>query len=91
MESGEYLSLATIVPARASHIRLDGECGCATCVERPCFHVCPAGVFTWDENGERPLVCWQRCLECGTCELVCPQGKIKFSYPRGGHGVINKC
>jgi ferredoxin like protein len=91
MDSREYLSLAAISPAQASHIRLDGENRCATCDDRTCLHVCPAGVFAWDESGERPLVCWQRCLECGACELVCPRGIIKFSYPRGGHGVINKC
>ncbi len=29
-----------------------------------------------------------RCVECGSCALVCEPGAIDFSYPAGGTGVV---
>jgi ferredoxin like protein len=29
----------------------------------------------------------EKCLECGSCWLVCRQNAIDFSYPKGGTGV----
>jgi ferredoxin like protein len=26
-------------------------------------------------------------LECGSCRIICPQGAIRWVYPRGGFGI----
>ncbi|MHA1429839.1 MAG: 4Fe-4S dicluster domain-containing protein [Candidatus Freyarchaeota archaeon] len=30
----------------------------------------------------------EKCLECGTCWLVCDSNAIDFTYPKGGTGVV---
>lgn len=58
---------------------------CNQCSERPCFYVCPAGLFT---RQGRDVVTESSgiCLECGACRLVCDN--INFDYPPGGRGII---
>ena len=29
----------------------------------------------------------RRCLECGTCLIICEKGALDWKYPRGGFGV----
>jgi ferredoxin like protein len=68
-----------------SHITIDKE-ACRRCDNKVCLHVCPAEVYTMDEEGEI-IASYQGCLECGTCRLACKGGGIEWIYPRGGFGV----
>lgn len=66
------------------HITLNNE-GCRQCQDKPCLFVCPAEVYK-EKDGEI-LAEWAACLECGTCNIVCPQKCLTWTYPRGGFGI----
>lgn len=66
------------------HILVDADV-CAGCDVRPCVNLCPAQCFTL-VNG-RVLFSYEGCLECGTCRVVCPEGAVKWNYPRSGKGI----
>ncbi len=44
--------------------------GCAKCIT-----VCPHGVFSL--NGTAELIRPEACMECGACQLNCPEGAIR--------------
>ncbi len=69
------------------HIRVRGEV-CSGCTEYRCVNVCPAGCYLEKDNEPGISFQYERCLECGTCRLVCGSGAIEWAYPRGGKGVI---
>jgi ferredoxin like protein len=54
----------------------------------PCTIVCPAEVYHWD--GEKTVVSYENCIECGACRLICPYNNIACTMPRGGFGVQYK-
>lgn len=90
MTSRDSLSLNkyTIDEGRP-HILLDKE-RCAQCLDKPCLLVCPAELYTLDDNGS-VFLDYAGCLECGTCRIVCKNGGIvKWEYPRGKFGVNYK-
>ena len=61
---------------------------CRTCESKPCLYVCPAKVYRL-EKGEL-VYNVEGCIEMGACAVVCKhRGKdaIRWSYPRGSHGV----
>ena len=37
-----------------------------------------------------PIVERSRCIECGTCRILCPYYNVSWKYPRGGFGVAYK-
>lgn len=60
--------------------------GCGKCVK-----ICPMDL--WELRREKAKVSKdyaEKCLECGSCWLVCKFDAIDFSYPKGGTGVIWK-
>jgi ferredoxin like protein len=59
---------------------------CKVCKERYCLYVCPANVYSLDEQGEIQLDL-DGCLECGTCRIACLRGAVEWNYPEGGFGV----
>lgn len=63
----------------------DAVCG-ETCVLRPCLVVCPANLYTLDDQQEIQ-VDFEGCLECGTCFIACSDDALTWHYPRAGHGV----
>jgi ferredoxin like protein len=63
----------------------DALCG-ETCVLRPCLVVCPANLYTLDDQQEIQ-VDFEGCLECGTCFIACADDALTWHYPRAGHGV----
>lgn len=69
-----------------SHIILDREI-CRTCDHRACVDACPANCYTFNEQTGRLDFVYETCLECGTCYVICDNGAIDWSYPRGGYGV----
>lgn len=54
-------------------LRFDaGSCiACGMCID-----VCPHGVFAWNGRGVR-LARWEKCMECGACQLNCPVDAIR--------------
>jgi ferredoxin like protein len=66
------------------HIEVD-EDECKRCESKICVYLCPAGCYTL--FGEKVLVSYEGCLECGTCRVVCPRSAVRWSYPKSGRGV----
>lgn len=61
---------------------------CASCADKPCLYVCPSKVYQWENGGMAYNT--EGCIELGACVVVCSKigrGAIRWSYPRGGHGV----
>ncbi len=76
-----------IRPDKVSHIEItDGE-RCLECVAKPCTTACPAGTYTLDSAGERIIINFDNCLECGACRSVCPFSVIEWKNPMGGMGI----
>ena len=72
-------------PDARAHIELRQEL-CQRCSSRPCLWACPANLYEVRDDG-RVHLDFEGCLECGTCRLVCPEGALRWDYPRGGFGV----
>ena len=79
------------VDAGRPHIEIRRPDVCADdCREQACTYVCPAGCYTSEGNG-RVTLATDGCLECGSCRIICvDHHNVKWSYPRGGHGVLFK-
>jgi ferredoxin like protein len=67
------------------HISVSQEI-CKTCEGHYCLYVCPANVYSLNDQGEIELDL-DGCLECGTCKIACIKGAVEWNYPRGGFGV----
>jgi len=92
MKIEDKLFLDGIKPDESqSHLKIVDQAVCLQrCGERgrPCTLVCPAKVYTWEEN--KTVVAYNNCLECGACRIYCPFGNIDWDYPRGGFGISYK-
>jgi ferredoxin like protein len=66
------------------HIRLNPEV-CARCPERICLTLCPVENFFLE--GQRVMLKWEDCLECGACRIACPLEALDWDYPEGGFGI----
>jgi NAD-dependent dihydropyrimidine dehydrogenase PreA subunit len=67
-------------------LRLDAE-KCNGC--RMCLRVCPHEVFNI-ENKKAVIKHKDRCMECGACELNCPEKAISVRSGLGcAAGIIN--
>lgn len=49
--------------------------GCAICVDQ---HACHFEAISMSEDGERAVVNFDKCMGCGVCETVCPDGAISL-------------
>ncbi len=72
-----------------THLKVNQK-KCAKCKDKPCTMICPASVYSVDENTNEIIVQYENCLECGACRLACPKGAIDWNYPSSGCGVIFK-
>ena len=54
----------------------------------PSGRYCPAGVYEWLEDGERPRlqINASNCLHCKACDVKDPDGNITWTPPQGGEG-----
>jgi ferredoxin like protein len=82
------LSTVKYKPDSTSHLQAPGAEKCMECYERSCIYVCPAGVWSVDEEGTC-VIEYENCLECGACRIACVQG-LEWKHPRGGLGIIYK-
>ena len=63
---------------------------CSKCQEKTCTFICPASVYSVDEETKNIVVQYENCLECGACKIACPRNAIEWEYPEAGYGVIFK-
>lgn len=82
----EKLATLRFICDNESHIVIDAQ-KCEQCKNKPCVYFCPAGVYEIDNNASVPDVCYENCLECGTCRITCPMDAINWKNPKGGCGV----
>ena len=68
------------------HIIIDHEICRAKCQIRYCLHICPAQLYTVDQQ-DKVQVNHEGCLECGTCFIACTYEALTWHYPKAGHGV----
>ena len=74
------------VDSEQPHIVVNHEICQTHCTVRYCLHVCPANLYSLDEQG-RVLVNYEGCLECGTCFIACRDDALTWHYPRASYGV----
>jgi ferredoxin like protein len=67
-----------------AHITVDPDI-CETCPHTMCVNACPAACFHF-ENGRMQFT-YEDCVECGTCDIVCTPGSVKWNHPRASFGV----
>ena len=51
---------------------------CRQCESAPCMAVCPVGALVQEENPDRVMVNYDRCIGCKICVTVCPFGAMGF-------------
>ena len=71
------------------HLKVDQE-KCKNCKNKTCAFICPANVYSIDEETQKTIVQWENCLECGACKIACPKKAIEWNYPSAGCGIIYK-
>lgn len=62
-----------------------------TCCGR-CVNICPMEI--WGLKKSKAFlspVYFEKCVECGSCWLVCESKATEFNYPKGGTGIIWEC
>jgi ferredoxin like protein len=83
----EKLARVVFYRDREPHITLSQEI-CVGCkIDRVCVTVCPAGNYKYDEKACQTILSTESCMECGACRIVCTEGAVSWSWPRGGFGV----
>jgi ferredoxin like protein len=70
-----------------AHITVDEDI-CATCPHENCMNTCPSQCFEVIDG--RMKFTYEDCVECGTCDIVCTPGSVKWNHPRGNFGVNYK-
>ena len=68
------------------HILINQQTCQAECQAHYCLRVCPANLYTLNEQNEIQVDC-EGCLECGTCLIACSHDALTWSYPRASYGV----
>lgn len=74
---------------KESHIEVDQKkfryCG----KRPPILFVCPSKTYTLNEETGECVVNFENCLECGTCQVACPEA-VTWKNPSGGFGITLK-
>ncbi len=70
-----------------AHLKIKDAAVCTSkCVLKQCTYSCPAKCYT--EEGDKVILSYEGCLECGTCRVVCYEfDNVEWTYPRGGYGI----
>lgn len=67
-----------------AHITIDiGICG--KCPHQLCIAGCPTECFKIYDG--KMTFQYEDCVECGACDVMCDQGSVKWTNPRGTYGV----
>ena len=86
LDNYEYEAISTHVGDTGDFISIDNE-KCNNCDR--CLVICIKSL--WKKKDGKIYIIPEyksRCVECGSCALVCEPGAINFSYPAGGTGVV---
>ncbi|MBP2031727.1 ferredoxin like protein [Clostridium algifaecis] len=67
------------------HLTIKDQKICDNCKEKICTFICPARVYECKDG--HVTVCYEGCLECGACRIICPYNNIDWNFPRGGFGI----
>ncbi len=86
MKVEEKLARNAIKNDKESHIKLDQKI-CEMCKAKVCVIVCPAHLYSKNEETGEMTVEYAGCLECGTCMIACISGAVSWQYPKGECGV----
>ena len=70
---------------KASHINVDQEKFKAD-RHPPILYLCPAKVYEANEETGECIVNFENCLECGTCQVACPD-YVDWRNPNSGYGI----
>jgi len=87
MKIDEKLALDAFKNDKESHIIINHPICRSKCTLRPCLFVCPAHLYSLNEETGEMVVEYAGCLECGTCLIACNEGALSWSYPRWDYGV----
>lgn len=75
------------IDLESPHIVINHDACREHCTIRACLFVCPANLFTYQQERDEIFVDYEGCLECGTCLIVCQDEALSWNYPRAGFGV----
>jgi len=73
---------------KVSHIEVNQE-KFKESPDKAVLFLCPAKVYELKEETGECMVNFENCVECGTCQVACPE-YIKWKNPRGVFGVSYK-
>lgn len=73
---------------KVSHIKVDQE-KFQQSGNKAVLFLCPAKVYTLNEETGECIINFENCLECGTCQVACPE-YIKWENPHGVFGITYK-
>jgi len=73
---------------KASHIEIDQE-KFKESKEKAILFLCPAKVYALNEETGECIINFENCLECGTCQVACPE-YVKWKNPHGVFGITYK-
>lgn len=86
MKIDEKIAVNFYRKGEESHILITQE-KCRKCTVRYCVFLCPAHLYTWDEESQEMRVEYSGCLECGTCKVVCSEEALSWDFPSGDCGI----
>jgi len=70
-----------------AHITINPDI-CKDCPHHMCMYGCPSLCFTLVKK--QMTFQYEDCVECGTCDILCDRGSVKWNNPRGTFGVKYK-
>lgn len=86
MNINDKLATLKYNKSNESHLSADNDI-CMRCHDKPCTYICPAQVYSWDEEKCILHIRYENCLECGACKIACSKKNISWRYPDVEYGV----
>ncbi len=87
MKIDDKIAINAFKQDKESHIKINNDICKEQCREKYCLYVCPADLYSYNEEVDEVQVEFSGCLECGTCMVACKYRAIKWNYPTGGYGI----
>ncbi len=84
----DRLGLVKRVFGRESHIGVHQE-NFKKSLSKVVLFICPARVYTLNEETGECVVNFENCIECGTCQVACPE-YVRWKNPHGAFGISYK-
>ncbi|MFX0101953.1 MAG: 4Fe-4S dicluster domain-containing protein [Candidatus Hodarchaeota archaeon] len=86
IENTDFRNYVRRIEEDGNFIKHDAKActGCGNCEK-----ICPMNL--WTINKEKAILATdyrKKCVECGSCWLVCKDGAVDFKYPAGGKGIV---